>query len=213
MFCSQNCMNEANEKFHRFECEFSSDFGTFFTTSVRASLRIFFEGLHIFNGSFLELQRFCHNESDLTVFDANVKEAEYRHQLFAALNGLCTNELRRSPIEQLRRAIVCTILCDFMEKHSKLSEALKISENLKFFMNFMFKHTQVAESNFHELYALSPQKSHQDNEQFGVGAFPFSSLLNHSCAPNVIRLTFNGFNFIIASRRIDQGEQIFDNYG
>lgn len=213
MFCSQNCMNEANEKFHKFECELSSGFGIFFTTSVRAALRIFLEGLHIFDGSFEKFQEFFHNNSEATVFDANLKEAQYTQQLYAALNELCTNELRRSTIEQFRRAIVCTILCDFMEKHSRLNEALKFSGNLKFFMNFMFKHTQVAESNFHELYALSPQKSQQENEQFGVGAFPFSSLLNHSCAPNVIRLTFNGFNYIIVSRRIEKGDQIFDNYG
>lgn len=208
-------MNEANEKFHKFECDFPNGFETFLTIAVRVSLRTFFEALNIFDGSIDNLKQFLiiNNNPDATIFDVDIDDAMFKQQLFTAIDTLSTNMDKRSAVEKFRRAIVCTILSDFVQKNSRLSETLSSNENNKFFMNFLFKHTQIAESNFHELYALSPQISHQENEQFGVGSFPFCSLLNHSCAPNVFRLTFDGFNYIVASRRIMKGEQIFDNYG
>lgn len=214
MFCSEKCLIEANEKFHKFECDFPNGFETFLTIAVRASLRTFFEALNIFNGSLDNLNLMLANKNpDFTIFDVDMEDVMYKQQLFTALHTLSTNLDRRSVIEKFRRAIVCSILGDFFQKHSRLSSTLSSGEKNKFLMSFLYQHTQIAESNFHELYALSPHTSHQENEQFGVGSFPFCSLLNHSCAPNVIRLTFDGYNHIVVSRRIMKGEQIFDNYG
>lgn len=217
MFCSIECRTVANEKFHQFDCGLNGDaFEKFFSIAVKASLRSFFEALFIFDGSVEELKQFLlsnNDTKDVTVFDVDVRDVEYQKHIFHVMNSLCTNEKKRSTVEKFRQAIVCTILCDFLRRHSRLNDILSNDEHAKLFMNFMFKHIQIAESNYHELYSLSPQQRHQVNEQFGVGSFPFSSLLNHSCAPNVFRLTFDGFNHVVVSREIKNGEQIFDNYG
>lgn len=215
MFCSTNCMKEANEKFHQFECDFSSDtFGRFFSIAVRSAVRVFLEVLHSFGGSFEELEKFfVENNSDTTVFDVDVEKEMYKRHLSLAVNSLCTNETQRSEVEKFRRAIVCTLLCDYLNKHSNLKRILADDCNARFFMKFMYRQSQIAESNYHELYALSPQKFFQENEQYGVGCFPFASLLNHSCSPNVFRLTHDGFNYIITSRCIKKDDQVFDNYG
>lgn len=208
-------MGEANKKFHKFECDYPNGFETFLTIAVRASLRTFYEALNIFDDSLESLRDFVirSENSEATIFDADINNVTYKKQIFSAVDTLSTNEESRSTVDKFRRAIVCSILSDFFQKNSRLSDTLNCVEKNKFFMSFVYKHTQVAESNFHELYALSPQTSHQENEQFGVGSFPFCSLLNHSCSPNVFRLTFDGLNYIVASRRIMKGEQIFDNYG
>lgn len=217
MFCSTKCKDEGKKRFHDFECHFnSSAFEKFFNIAIKASLRTFLLALSIFDGSIEKLKQFfCDNNdvNDVTVFDVDVKDEKYMQQLLLAMNSLCTNEEKISEVEKFRRAIVCTIACDFLKNHSKLCNVLVNEQNEIFFMNFLFKHSLIAESNYHELYALSPLKPHQVNEQFGVGGFPFSSLLNHSCTPNVFRLTFDGKNYIIASKRIEKGEQLFDNYG
>lgn len=215
MFCSPQCMNEANEKFHQFECDFNADgFGSFFTIAVRASLCTFSEALHLFDGSIDKLKNFISNNAiDGTVFDVDVRDVMYKRHLLIAMNSLCTNEHNRPTVEKFRRAIVCAILCDLLSEHSRMHSMLSDAGNANFFMRFMHRHTQIAESNYHELYALSPQKPYQHNEQFGVGSFPFASLINHSCSPNVFRLTFNSFNHIIVSKRIEKGHEILDNYG
>lgn len=214
MFCSTECVNEASEKFHQVECEFSCNgFGEFFTTSARAALRTFLVTLHTFGGSLDRLRALMKNDSSLTIFDLDIQALTFKESLFIAINSLCTNEGKRPAVENFRKAIVSVILCNFLCKHSRLRSVLKTKNDEIFFMEFIYKHTLIAESNYHELYALSPTKAHQENEQFGVGGFPFASLLNHSCAPNVFRLTFDGFNYIIVSRPIGKGEQLFDNYG
>lgn len=218
MFCSSECENKANDKFHHIECDFScEDFDNFFTTAIKAAFRTFLQAFSIFEGSIEKLRQYLMKnvERDLTAFDLNFnnKDEVYQRDVILAMNALSTNEEKRQVVEKFRRAIVCTILSEFLQSYSRLKDALRNEENEIFFLSFMFRHIQIAESNYHELYALSPVKLHQDNEQFGVGSFPFSSLLNHSCAPNVLRLTFNGFNCIVVSRKIQKGEQVFDNYG
>lgn len=175
--------------------------------AISASFRTFLMTLNLFD-NLESLNQFTIkniNAVTKTVFDLDVSGDMSKQLTFLVLDSLCTNEQRRPIVEKFRRAIVCTILCDFLKKHSDMRYMLCNDENIKFFINFLYKHTQIAESNYHELYALT--------EQFGVGSFPFSSLLNHSCAPNVFRLTFDGSNYIVASREISKGEQIFDNYG
>lgn len=192
------------------------NFSKFFTTAVRAAFRTFIQALSTFGGSFEKLRQYLADSEvklDMTAFDLDFNDESFSRNVFLAMNALSSNEEKRPEVENFRQAIVCTILSEFLLNHSCLSNALINKENEAFFLKFMFRHIQIAESHFHELYSLAPQRKQQENEQFGVGSFPFSSLLNHSCAPNVFRLTFNGFNCIIVSRKIERGEQVFDNYG
>lgn len=218
MFCSQKCLQVANKNFHQFECNLSNILtGLFFTNAARTAVRMFLEALVMFKGSFVKLEAFIkkNRSPDFTTFDLDTTQgpAEFKKRLFIAIDSLCTNEEKRSSIEKFRRVTVSIVITDFLEKHSKLSMQLKDDTTRKFLIGFLYKHIQIAESNYHELYALSPELQLQNNEEYGVGCFPFSSLLNHSCAPNVLRLTFDARNYVIISRNIAPGEQIFDNYG
>lgn len=49
---------------------------------------------------------------------------------------------------------------------------------------------------------------------FGAGAFALLSMINHSCEPNVVRISLiNGVNAVIALKKISAGDEILDNYG
>lgn len=212
MFCSTSCMDEANKKFHKLECDFSGNaFDVFFSISIKSALRTFIEAVYIFEGSVEKLKNYleqCGNEKASREKDL---ESSHRKNLLKAVNNLTTNESRRHAVDKFRKMSACAILIDFLQKHSKFDEILQNNSNAKFLGNFMYKHIQIAETNYHELYALSGRRC--QNEQIGVASFPYSSLLSHSCCPNVIRLTFDARNYIIVSRNIEVGEQIFDNYG
>lgn len=205
-------MDEANKKFHNLECDFAGNsFDIFFSISIKSALRTFIEALIIFEGSVEKLKNYLEQSGNEETSTENNLKSSHRKNLLKAVNNLTTNESRRHAVDKFRKMSACAILSDFLQKHSKFNEILQNSSNAQFFGNFMYKHIQIAETNYHELYALSGRCC--QNEQFGVASFPFSSLLSHSCCPNVIRLTFDARNYIIVSRNIEAGEQIFDNYG
>lgn len=216
MFCSEKCLQSANKKFHRFECGISqSNFDLYFTKQTTIALRTFYEALNICGNSIEEL-KILFNESncaEFTAFDLNIKDCNFKKMYFNVINSLCTNQEFRRSDDVLCRYATAIILHDFLIKHSSLKNIIESDVNKSFFIRAIFKLTQIAESNFHELYALAPNKERQMNEQFGIGCYGFASLLSHSCSPNVVRITFNGSNYIIATRKIYKGEQIFDNYG
>lgn len=47
----------------------------------------------------------------------------------------------------------------------------------------------------------------------GSAVYPFCSLLNHSCAPNILRVSTGSRTVLVALRVVEIGEQLFDNYG
>lgn len=49
--------------------------------------------------------------------------------------------------------------------------------------------------------------------EIGAGAYAFMSLLNHSCAPNVVRHCHGNTIVLRAIRPIEIGQQLYDNYG
>jgi hypothetical protein len=95
-----------------------------------------------------------------------------------------------------------------------MKELLDSESDVDFFRSFVFKQTQIAASNYHGLYnGVSSGSEIESNPQHGSASFPFCSLLNHSCAPNVVRVSHEGKNVVMVNRPIAAGDQIFDNYG
>jgi SET domain len=108
-----------------------------------------------------------------------------------------------------------------------LSRMWKIHE--KFIAKFLTKQVQIGTLNYHEVYGYPLkvgglvaddvekfQKSlayKRGMISFGNGSFPFSSLINHSCAPNVVKTFIDDKAVLIVQRPIKANEQIFDNYG
>jgi len=69
--------------------------------------------------------------------------------------------------------------------------------------------------NAHEISELQITKQfrYSANADIGAGAFPFLSLLNHSCNPNVVRHSVGRSTILRALRKIPAGEELLDNYG
>lgn len=47
----------------------------------------------------------------------------------------------------------------------------------------------------------------------GAGVFPFLSLINHSCIPNMAKITFDNRAVLVAIRPVKAGDQLFVSYG
>ena len=214
MFCSDDCVKLGNEKFHKYECEVIDKLNSLGTKILRIALRTFFEALHVCSGNVEELKSLINENqnSSRTVFDFDFPFD--RKNVLQAIDALESNESARIGADLFQRSGIVAIISNLILKHSPLKHVLTTDEDQDFFKCFIFKQTQIAASNYHGLFNSVIKKSEiESNTQHGSGSFPFCSLINHSCAPNIVRVTSGCKNHIIINRPIPAGGQLFDNYG
>ena len=80
---------------------------------------------------------------------------------------------------------------------------------------FLLKCLQSYPCNAHEISELQirPDFRYSANEDIGAGVFPFLSLVNHSCNPNVVRHSVGKTTVLRVLRDMAPGEELLDNYG
>ncbi|BES94045.1 unnamed protein product [Nesidiocoris tenuis] len=112
---------------------------------------------------------------------------------------------------------ILKIATDFFENCnlSSESEALGYQAAGKLMLTYLMS----VPCNAHEIAEMrltiaSKGKVASESVEIGGAIYPFHSLINHSCDPNVVRHAFNGDTVVLtAIQLIRKGEQIFDNYG
>lgn len=214
MFCSDDCEKIGNDKFHKFECPIIDKLNTLGTKILRIAVRTFFEALDVCGGLVQDLKTLIeeNRDSNRTVFDFDFPIK--RKDVLQAIDALAANEGERNHADLFQRSGIVAIICNLFLKHTSLGDLLEANDDRDFFRSFIFKQTQIAACNYHGLFNGVIRKSELDaNPQYGSASFPFCSLINHSCSPNLVRVTFNCKNYVAINRPIAPGEQLFDNYG
>lgn len=215
MFCSDECKAQAHQSYHKYECPVR-DLTSTLSANLQIALRTFFVALAMFNDSLDELQNYLlEHPNRCTLFD--IEELDERAK-FLAINSLTANDeihMKKEIFEKI------------FEISPKLNEIWSLYSD--FIAEFLKRQIQIATTNYHEIqfWPLKkgrPQKQDVDKEAGGLayqrgtvaggsGSYPFISLLNHNCAPNVIRTFINDQIVLVVQRPIQKGEQLFDNYG
>lgn len=215
MFCSTKCASSF-ESFHNLECpSMEQIFSPMLTSTLRMALRTFLVSLSLFGNSVENLEKFLNNNVDCTIFDVDSSDMK---QKLLAMNSLVSNghvEVNETIFEE--------IFCS--------SPPLKTmwSSHKPFITSFLKKQAQIVSMNFHEVYGWPLKKGGVDDDDLnsfqdslaykrgvtcvGTGGYPFCSMLNHHCSPNVSRTFIDEKNVLIVQRSIKRGEQLFDNYG
>lgn len=219
MFCSEECVIAGKKKFHQYECPIVDSINTLFTKVMRIVARTFFEALDICNGSIDEMEELIKSNegSSTTVFDYNFRNPDdpmKKINLLMAIDALNTNEDGRTHADLFQRAGVVAIMVNLFQNQSPVKDLLLTERNMDFFRRFLFKQSQISASNYHGINGGVLSRSEvEENVQRGGGSFPFCSLINHSCAPNLVRLSYKTANYVVVNRAIPAGGQLFDNYG
>lgn len=214
MFCSEDCALVGIEKFHKYECPIVDKLNSLCTKILRIASRTFFEALDVCNGNLEDLKALIeeNRDSSKTIFDFDAPIT--RRNVLQAIDSLATNESERNRADLFQRSGIVAVVCDLFLTHTCLKDLLVNNEDQDFFRCFVFKQTQIAAINYHGLFNGVLHKSElESNSQSGSGSFPFCSLVNHSCAPNLVRVTAGCTNHMLVNRPIAAGEQLFDNYG
>lgn len=178
--------------------------------SVHIALRIFFVSLSAFDGDIEKLQVFV-NEIDKTastVFDFDFTQ---KNSIENTKNYLrCLNSLSRSS-----KNFSLESHAEILRNHPELKHHWSAHEN--FIRNFLQRQCQTNDLYFHGIFGGSLRKEDAATTKclqmsIGSGWFPFCSLINHSCAPNVMRIYVEGKVALVVCRPIAAGEQLFDCY-
>lgn len=212
MFCSHECQQNALKRFHRYECPVMSLLVK--SGSVNIALRILFISLSTFGGSIEKLENFMNENENLvsTVFDFDFSDKNSEENPRNYLK--CLSSLSKSTKSfslQSHEEILCN--------HPELKSVWTSHE--KFIRNFLQRQCQINDLYFHGIFSGSLKLNPSNNSSttfrdlqrsIGSGWFPFCSLINHSCAPNVVRVYVEGRVVLIACRPIEKGSQLFDCY-
>lgn len=212
MFCSQDCQQKALKRFHKLECPVMKSLIK--SGSVNIAIRIFFTSLSAFNGSINDLEKFISESENLcsTIFDFDFSVENRDENIKNYLK--CLSSLgRSSKLFNLQPHV------EILSTHSTLKETWTKHET--FIKSFLQRLCQTNDHYFHGIFGGNLKKVPtikvntiftELQQSIGSGWFPFCSLINHSCAPNVIRVSVDGRVALIVCRPIQKGSQLFDCY-
>jgi hypothetical protein len=215
MFCSENCKKEAWEKFHQYECQVADVVSNLFKDKNTIGLRTFFEALSIFNHDPAALKKFLESIENATVLDfdfSKMDDFEKKKALLHSINSLSFNDWPISKNRYFNQCCTSTVLINLILNHTTLGSILN-EEQQAMFREFVFKFSVLCVTNNHCLYRTFEANGKVDYENIGMAIFPFASLLNHSCAPNLSRNNVGLKMYLVVKRPIKAGEQLFDSYG
>ena len=212
MYCSMDCMSSAQKRHHQFECEIIDELLT--SGLLHIVVRMFFEGLSLFD-DIHDMDKYVNqNDELLTVFDISedLNGSEMNKKLFMAILSLVAGN--RNTFE---------VSCDYSDTFKKTEKLRNLwNSNENFVKNVLSKLIQVGKLYVHGIGSWSlkleeskdkePTNPAKHQELIANACYLFCSLLNHSCGPNIKRVNVGDNVVVIVSRPIAKGEQLFDSY-
>ena len=190
MYCSDECAN--HDAFHKESCPSKV------AQHVEIAQKLIVKALKIV-GDCDTMYELLMNDMKKTVFDfdlSNPDDPMHKKNLLIAVNSLSTEV----EVEGLNSA----------EIHPKYTE--RETECALKYLLIWATNGYYMQENTHAILGSRADK-YEFGEIIGSGMFPFLSLLNHSCCPNVKNITVDNKFVLVVSRPIKAGEQIFVYYG
>jgi hypothetical protein len=205
MFCSQTCLEASWNRFHKFECgslDQSLDNDNEYDMMI---LKIVFESLK-YAGGLDKLQTLLADPKlNATVFDfdLNHKKTSSHHEM-NLLKSIYSLKKGPTSDEDLTMA-------EWIAELPTLSNLCTSKSQKDFLKNFVVKMMGIIDRNSYIFYCPSLNSPYV-NEEIGSGVFPFASLINHSCSPNLYRVFVDNKQAFVVKKPIEAGQQLFVGY-
>ncbi|XP_063699118.1 SET and MYND domain-containing protein DDB_G0273589-like [Culicoides brevitarsis] len=214
MFCSKSCHEEAERRFHKYECKIKDGMNKFYENpvwpigiAVRTVLRAF--TMYEDPSKLQKLVADFKDEDDVAKVDyANLTEEQH----FRAAYFL---DPVKDPSELYDHANECAAAWFFLSKHTNLREILKTEEMEDFFLGLLFRFYRICVLNgilFGDKTGLLGDLIGM-SQNYATAMNTIGKLLKHSCVPNTDKYNDKGTSIIIAKRTIKAGDTLFSHYG
>lgn len=226
LYCSKKCVIEAWNQYHFYECPIiafllnMSNFTKLELLALRTTIKTRTDH-KTWNQVLISVEKVeaCTDAENLGCKKTDSGKLVYSSKNYESVHMLATNIEKRDVSDIFQKAVSAAVLLytvtvkDFVENDDP---DLKVKIK-KITADTLMRHLMTAPTNMHGITANieDGDGNYVDELNIGSGAYPFLSLINHSCAPNVVRFTRLGTTriFLFALRPIKKGQQIFDNYG
>nr|XP_019565117.2 SET and MYND domain-containing protein 4 [Aedes albopictus] len=218
MFCSTNCQHKAMDTYHRIECSVIKDMQSLFTKVILMALRTTTTAISTFDYNLEELRLHVESidEKSLNPFKLNWTNIDSK-QVYSTIHILATNQSLRSASDLVQRSVYAIIMSELLFRNTELGKLCDNNESHDLIRTLLFRHAQTSPVNMHSIMFMdyTPKENEKYSQlNLGCGSFPILSMINHSCAPNLVRMTLpNGNVVALVNRPIKKGGQLFDNYG
>ena len=193
MYCSDECAN--HDASHKKSCPFKV------AEHVEIKQKFIVETLEIV-GDLDSISGLLIDDMKKTVFDFDLSNSDdpmYKKSLLMSVNSLSATV----EVKGLESTEIYSKTAEREELQAKIASTF-----LRIWATNCF--------NMHEdvRVMFGPASGNYEfGETFGSSIFPFMSLLNHSCYPNVTHITVDNKYVLTVTRPIKNGEQIFISYG
>ncbi|KZC05759.1 SET and MYND domain-containing protein 4 [Dufourea novaeangliae] len=217
MYCSEECRASEWKKYHDIECSvfphlLKMDFSKLDLFSLRIAVQAVRDSsIHDLREEVKDVD--SHDDIRTKGFS---KDGIFASDQYRSILSLVTNTDKRSVHDLFRRSMdscfilyfVTTCTSMFGSPLEKDLSVLMQNTDVTFVGSLILRHQQTIPSNAHSF----PEEYDMDTNERGIVAMPFFSLINHSCNPNVLRVSRPKDIVIYAMYPIQECEQIFDNY-
>lgn len=217
MFCSEKCFAES-KAYHDIECPIS-DVMIRLAWKDSLALRMTLKAYSVF-GDASELADFCKSYNDdkgqrsPLSYDAQMTDQQRYKQIY----GFERKDLRQNPSKLLEEYCKVAFLYHILITMTKFIEMLKTDEDHDTLMELLYRHIRVANLSGIDLYQyqqfnLMESGFDKPEDLYSKGIYGLSSLIKHSCVPN-IAIVANGRQIIAyCCRPISKGSQLVRSYG
>ncbi|XP_023937250.1 SET and MYND domain-containing protein 4 [Bicyclus anynana] len=225
LYCSTECKDNAWKEYHSVECPLMVTLLDMdFTKLELLALRTVIKARQDHN-SWDDLFKTINaaDENFNSEFRGHVKingQWVYDSKYYASIHTLATNLEKRSVSDIFQKAVTSAIFLRFLEMNTTFlnSDSDKEKEKIRNTVaGLLLLHSMTSPTNMHgtSTNANDENGDFVDDVNIASAAYAFFSLLNHSCAPNVVRCNKLGSArmTMFALRPIKKGMQIYDNYG
>uniref|UniRef100_A0A182PX13 Protein-lysine N-methyltransferase SMYD4 n=1 Tax=Anopheles epiroticus TaxID=199890 RepID=A0A182PX13_9DIPT len=218
MYCTNECMEKAYKRYHNYECPIIRDIWRIFTKLPAMSLRTVTTAISAFDDDLQAMSDHLRSldKTKVNAFTMDWTQANAR-DIYDTVHVLETNQRYRDRKDRMGRVFYATIIFKLLTERTELSNICTMNADAcELLMELLLRHTQTVPVNMHSLHYMEyqPEQRVYEIENHASACFPILSMLNHSCAPNVTRITLrDGRCAVIVTRPISKGGQLYDNYG
>ncbi|XP_028041143.1 SET and MYND domain-containing protein 4 [Bombyx mandarina] len=225
LYCSKECSEKAWKEYHRVECGLLATLVHMkFTKLELLALRIVIRARTDHKNwpellqKIVEIEknlntplRGCENLGDNWVYDS---------KYYASIHTLESNVEKRSVSDIFQKSVTAAVFLKFLIENTDFMNADDAKHHnwvKNWVAGTLLLHGMTSPTNMHGIITNTANKNGDYVDELNIGSapYPFCSLINHSCAPNVVRYSKLGSaeQNLVALRPIKKGMQIFDNYG
>uniref|UniRef100_A0A182XQ01 MYND-type domain-containing protein n=1 Tax=Anopheles quadriannulatus TaxID=34691 RepID=A0A182XQ01_ANOQN len=215
MYCSEECLSKAYNKYHRYECGLLRDMCEVFDELPLIAIRMIAIATTSFdnNPEALKDHLDALDESNVNGFTMDWNKAA-QQDIFNTVHVLTTNQEQGDSNFLAFHIFNATILHTLILERTQLGPVCGANPALnKLLLDLILRYMQIVEFNRTLLSFNTYKVKEYVPESFAVGCYPLISMLNHSCAPNVQRITLSdGRCAVFVIRPVLEGSQLFDSY-